>query len=193
MKERVYAALSQLGYDQKRNRGIPGIIAYHGNHGYFIHVREINAGYEATVLDSDDGLPKYWTYAGSRSHVEPIESFQGPDVDEVINSAHEFIMQRLAQLKSDDSVTTKQARIQKILAPPVNPTITKSWRDYDAENDIIRLFPFRPTSDDIIDLYQKAKDMRSNKLINLARERSSRVESITEKLIKLLTANDPKY
>jgi len=55
----------------------------------------------------------------------------------------------------------------------------QTWRDAKTENEIIRLFPFRPKSDDIIDLVQKAREMKSNKLINLAKERSSRVESLT--------------
>jgi hypothetical protein len=74
---------------------------------------------------------------------------------------------------------------------PASGPAAKTWRDYDTEQDIIRAFPFRPKYDDVIDLYQKANAMRSNKLMNLARSRSVNAESLASRLIDQLLHEAP--
>jgi hypothetical protein len=51
----------------------------------------------------------------------------------------------------------------------------KTWRDTENENEIIKLFPYVPKTDEVLDLWKKAKQLRSNKLMNFVRQASTHV------------------
>lgn len=68
--------------------------------------------------------------------------------------------------------------IDKVSDKMVKPAgaAASSWRDSNNEEEIERLFPYRPKWDDIIDLGLKARKMKSQRLMALAKERQSRAE-----------------
>lgn len=75
---------------------------------------------------------------------------------------------------------------------PAKPA-ERTWRDTDNEREIAKLFPSRPKADELLDLHAKAKELRSNLLMNLVRERSSRLEHlerIVDKLVQQLLDSD---
>lgn len=66
----------------------------------------------------------------------------------------------------------------------------KTWRDTDNEAEIAKLFPYRPSSDDVLDLYAKAKQLRSNRLMTLVKDRSARIEALAAQVVANLIESD---
>jgi hypothetical protein len=134
--------------------------------------------------DLDQDVVKYLEYFDSWLQIiedpERIKFFAQFEPQEV-----EYRTEKPQQIPLSQLFKSKEEPV--IPEEPPKPA-EKKWRDATSEPEIIKLFPFRPKSDDILDLYAKAQQMKSNKLMNLARQSAGRVESILNRQAAQLVA-----